>query len=160
MTEQAQHDATPTAPPRRAPEILRAVGLMKRYDQRVVVNDVSVEVHPGEIVGLLGPNGAGKTTSFYMLVGLIHPNKGKVLLGEREITRYPMYRRARLGLGYLPQEASVFRKLTVTENLHSVLEMRGMPRRARTERVDQLIEEFRLTHRRDAQGGVLSGGER
>ena len=125
-----------------------------------MVNDVSVVVNPGEIVGLLGPNGAGKTTSFYMLVGLIRPNGGQVLLGDRDITRVPMYRRARLGLGYLPQEASIFRKLTVSQNLHAVLEMRGMKRKDRDARVDQLMEEFRLTHRRDAAGGVLSGGER
>lgn len=140
--------------------VLRCQELVKRYGQRTVVNQVSVEVHPGEIVGLLGPNGAGKTTTFYMLVGLVRPNEGRVLLGEQDITKFPMYRRARLGLGYLPQEASVFRKLTVEENLHAVLEMRGMPKRERAERVDQLIEEFGLGHRRTAQGGVLSGGER
>lgn len=139
---------------------LRAVELVKSYGQRTVVNKISVEVHPGEIVGLLGPNGAGKTTTFYMLVGLVRPNGGHVYLGDRDITRMPMYRRARLGLGYLPQEASVFRKLTVDENLHAVLEMRGVPRKARQARVDQLLEEFRLTNRRAAQGGVLSGGER
>lgn len=142
------------------PGVLAASNLVKRYGQRTVVNDVSVEVRPGEVVGLLGPNGAGKTTTFYMLVGLIRPNAGRVTLGDREITRQPMYRRARLGLGYLPQEASVFRKLTVAENLHAVLEMRGMPRRQRQARVDQLLSEFRLENRRDAAGGVLSGGER
>lgn len=140
--------------------ILRCQELVKRYGQRTVVNQVSVEVHPGEIVGLLGPNGAGKTTTFYMLVGLVWPNAGRVLLGERDITHDPIYRRARMGLGYLPQENSVFRKLTVEENLHAVLEMRGMGRRARQERVDQLLGEFGLGHRRKAQGGVLSGGER
>lgn len=140
--------------------VLRCEELVKRYGQRTVVNQVSVEVHPGEIVGLLGPNGAGKTTTFYMLVGLVRPNEGRVLLGEQDITRSPMFRRARLGLGYLPQEASVFRKLTVEENLHSVLEMRGMPKRERAERVTQLIDEFGLGHRRTAEGGVLSGGER
>ncbi len=161
MTQQAQPNVVPiSAQPVAGSGILRAIGLVKRYDQRTVVNDVSIEVHPGEIVGLLGPNGAGKTTSFYMMVGLIRPNKGKILLGEKEITHYPMYRRARLGLGYLPQEASIFRKLTVAENLHSVLELRGVPRRVRNERVDALIEEFRLSHRRNAAGGVLSGGER
>lgn len=140
--------------------VLRCEELVKRYGQRTVVNMVSVEVHPGEIVGLLGPNGAGKTTTFYMLVGLVRPNEGRVLLGDREITGFPMFRRARLGLGYLPQEPSVFRKLTVEENLHAVLEMRGMPRRERQPRVDQLIAEFSLEHRRTAEGGVLSGGER
>lgn len=140
--------------------ILRAEALVKCYGQRTVVDQVSIEMHPGEIVGLLGPNGAGKTTTFYMVVGLIRPNAGRVMLGEQDITRFPMYRRARLGLGYLPQEASIFRKLTVVENLDAVLEMRGVPRQQRTARVDQLIEEFRLGHRRSAQGGVLSGGER
>jgi lipopolysaccharide export system ATP-binding protein len=133
---------------------------MKRYGQRTVVNDVSISINPGEIVGLLGPNGAGKTTSFYMIVGLIHPNAGHVFLGEKDITRQPMYRRARMGLGYLPQEASVFRKLSVAENLYAVLEMRGIARQARKERVEQLLEEFHLTNRRHAAGGVLSGGER
>ncbi len=142
------------------PGVLRAIELEKRYGERQVVNKVSIEVGPGEVVGLLGPNGAGKTTTFYMLVGLIRPNAGQVMLGARPITRAPMYRRARLGLGYLPQEASVFRKLTVEENLHAVLEMRGMPRKERQTRVERLLEEFRLTHRRSAQGGVLSGGER
>jgi len=140
--------------------ILRAEALVKRYGQCTVVNEVSVEVKPGEIVGLLGPNGAGKTTSFYMLVGLIRPNAGRVWLGERDITHCPMFRRARLGLGYLPQEASVFRKLTVEENLLAVLEMRGLRKRERKERAEQLMEEFRVTHRRKAEGGVLSGGER
>ncbi len=140
--------------------VLRSQGLIKRYGQRTVVNSVSVEVRPGEIVGLLGPNGAGKTTTFYMLVGLIHPNEGAVLLGERNITRYPMYRRARLGLGYLPQEASVFRKLNVEDNIHAVLEMRGMRARERKVQVDMLLEEFHLTERRHTPGGVLSGGER
>ena len=157
MSEQA-HGTTLQGRPH--PGVLRAEGLVKRYGQRTVVNDVSVEVHPGEIVGLLGPNGAGKTTSFYMLVGLVRPNGGRVLLGDRDVTHLPMYRRARLGMGYLPQEASVFRKLTVEQNLHAVLEMRGMPRRERNERVDQLIENFGLGHRRKAEGGVLSGGER
>jgi len=142
------------------PGILRSEHLVKRYGQRVVVNDVSVEVNPGEIVGLLGPNGAGKTTSFYMLVGLIRPNAGRVLLGDRVITGYPMYKRARLGVGYLPQEASVFRKLTVEQNLHAILEMRGMSIRERKPRVERLLEEFSLTERRNAEGGVLSGGER
>ncbi len=140
--------------------VLRSQDLVKRYSQRTVVNHVSVEVHPGEIVGLLGPNGAGKTTTFYMLVGLIRPNEGKVLLGKRDITRYPMYRRARLGLGYLPQEASVFRKLSVEDNIHAILEMRGMCARDRKARVDELLEEFHLTERRKSAGGVLSGGER
>ncbi|MHB9022959.1 MAG: LPS export ABC transporter ATP-binding protein [Armatimonadota bacterium] len=140
--------------------MLHSRELVKKYGQRTVVNKISIDVNPGEIVGLLGPNGAGKTTTFYMMVGLVSPNEGHVLLGEREITRYPMFRRARLGLGYLPQEPSVFRKLTVEENLHAVLQMRGMPGRERKGRVEQLLEEFRLTERRKSQGGVLSGGER
>lgn len=146
--------------PQTHPGVLCASKLMKRYGQRTVVNDVSISVNPGEIVGLLGPNGAGKTTSFYMIVGLIRPNAGQVLLGDKDITRQPMYRRARMGLGYLPQEASVFRKLSVAENIDAVLEMRGIGRKARKERVDTLLEEFRLTERRHAAGGVLSGGER
>jgi lipopolysaccharide export system ATP-binding protein len=158
----SEQQPTPTPAPttRPHPGVLRADALVKRYGQRTVVNQVSVEVKPGEIVGLLGPNGAGKTTTFYMLVGLIRPNAGRVMLGEKVITRTPMYLRARLGLGYLPQEASVFRKLTVEENLYAVLEMRGMPRKQRKERAEQLMEEFRVTHRRKAEGGVLSGGER
>ncbi len=160
MSEQQATNSINLPPTTKQPGVLRCTNLVKRYGQRTVVNQVSVEVHPGEIIGLLGPNGAGKTTTFYMLVGLVRPNAGQVLLGERDITRSPMYRRARLGLGYLPQETSVFRKLTVEENLHAVLEMRGMPYRARKERVDRLIDEFSLGNRRKAQGGVLSGGER
>jgi lipopolysaccharide export system ATP-binding protein len=148
------------APVPGAPGVLRSVDLVKRYGQRTVVDCVSLEVHPGEIVGLLGPNGAGKTTSFYMMVGLVRPNAGQVFLGDKAITHLPMYRRARLGLGYLPQEASIFRKLTVEENLYAVLEMRGVGRAQRKERVEQLLEEFGLTARRATQGGVLSGGER
>ena len=155
-----EHAEEQAAPPTETVGVLRSRALVKRYGDRTVVNGVSMEVHPGEIVGLLGPNGAGKTTTFYMMVGLIRPNAGQVLLGERDITGYPMFRRARLGLGYLPQEASVFRKLTVEENLHAVLEMRGMTRRARSERVDRLLEELRLTERRKSLGGILSGGER
>jgi lipopolysaccharide export system ATP-binding protein len=153
-------EASAVTPASVLPGVLRCENLVKRYGPRTVVDRISVEVHPGEIVGLLGPNGAGKTTTFYMLVGLVSPNGGKVFLGERDITRDPLYRRARLGLGYLPQEASVFRKLTVEQNLHAVLEMRGVPLKRRRERVEQLMEEFRLTPRRKAQGGVLSGGER
>jgi lipopolysaccharide export system ATP-binding protein len=125
--------------------ILRAEHLIKKYKTRTVVNDVSVQVQQGEIVGLLGPNGAGKTTSFYMIVGLIKPNEGRIFLDEEEITPLPMYQRARKGLGYLAQEASVFRKLTVEENIMSVLEMRSFTKQQRKEKVDQLIEEFSLT---------------
>jgi lipopolysaccharide export system ATP-binding protein len=140
--------------------ILRAEHLIKRYKARTVVNNVSVEVKQGEIVGLLGPNGAGKTTTFYMIVGLIKPNEGKIYLGEDDITALPMYKRAQEGVGYLAQEASVFRKLSVEENIMAVLEMTSMPKQQRKERVDQLLEEFSLTHVRKNIGMVLSGGER
>src|SRR5918995_3998121 len=122
--------------------ILRAENLMKKYKARTVVNDVSVQVSQGEIVGLLGPNGAGKTTSFYMIVGLIKPNEGRIYLDNEEITPLPMYQRARKGLGYLAQEASVFRKLTVEENIMSVLELREMTKQQRKDKVDELINEF------------------
>lgn len=133
---------------------------MKRYGQRTVVNHVSFEVKQGEIVGLLGPNGAGKTTSFYMVVGLIKPDEGEVFLDEVNITDLPMYKRARLGIGYLPQEASIFRKLTVEENISAVLEMTGMPKQQRKEKLESLLDEFRLHHVRKSNGDVLSGGER
>ena len=134
--------------------------LLKKYKSRVVVNNVSITVSQGEIVGLLGPNGAGKTTSFYMIVGLIKPNDGKIFLNDQEITDMPMYQRARLGIGYLAQEASVFRKLTVEENIMAPLEMRDVPKEERKRKVEQLLEEFSLTHVRKSLGGVLSGGER
>jgi lipopolysaccharide export system ATP-binding protein len=140
--------------------ILRAEHLIKKYKTRTVVNDVSIEVKQGEIVGLLGPNGAGKTTSFYMIVGLIKPNEGRIFLDEREITPLPMYQRAKLGLGYLAQEASVFRKLTVEENILAVLEMRDYTKQQRKERVDQMLEEFSLQKVRKSLGMSLSGGER
>jgi lipopolysaccharide export system ATP-binding protein len=160
VSEQGQPSTLTAGKPGEHPGVLHSRDLVKRYGQRTVVNKISIDVNPGEIVGLLGPNGAGKTTTFYMMVGLVTPNAGRVLLGDRDITRSPMYRRARLGLGYLPQEPSVFRKLTVEENLHAVLQMRGMGARERKSRVDGLLEEFRLTERRKSQGGVLSGGER
>jgi lipopolysaccharide export system ATP-binding protein len=125
-----------------------------------VVNDISVQVEQGEIVGLLGPNGAGKTTSFYMIVGLIQPNEGKIFLENQEITSLPMYKRAKLGIGYLAQEASVFRKLSVEENIMAVLEMTNMPKAEQKEKVESLLEEFSLTHVRKNLGMVLSGGER
>ncbi|MEB2779417.1 LPS export ABC transporter ATP-binding protein [Algoriphagus persicinus] len=140
--------------------ILRAENLVKIYKNRRVVNDICVEVSQGEIVGLLGPNGAGKTTSFYMIVGLIEPNEGKIFLEDDDITSLPMYRRAKQGIGYLAQEASVFRKLSVEENLMAVLEMTKMPKQERKEKVESLLEEFSLTHVRKNLGMVLSGGER
>src|SRR6187549_1477948 len=126
--------------------ILRAENLMKKYKARTVVNDVSVQVSQGEIVGLLGPNGAGKTTSFYMIVGLIKPNDGQIYLDDKNITALPMFQRAKLGLGYLAQEASVFRKLSVEENIMAPLEMRDLTKVQRKEKVEQLLEEFSLTH--------------
>ncbi|AGA77604.1 LPS export ABC transporter ATP-binding protein [Echinicola vietnamensis] len=140
--------------------ILRGENLIKIYKGRKVVNNISVEVEQGEIVGLLGPNGAGKTTSFYMIVGLIKPNSGKVFLDKEEITPLPMYRRAKLGIGYLAQEASVFRKLSVEENIMAVLEMTNLPKAAQKEKMEELLEEFSLTHVRKNLGMVLSGGER
>ena len=143
-----------------ASSILRAEGLVKRYGKRTVVNDVSINVRQGEIVGLLGPNGAGKTTSFYMTTGLIVPNAGHIFIDEQEITDYPVYKRARAGIGYLPQEASVFRKLSVEDNIMAVLEMTGKPRDYRLEKLEALIKEFRLEKVRKNKGDQLSGGER
>ncbi len=140
--------------------VLRAENLFKKYKKRTVVNNVSVQVSQGEIVGLLGPNGAGKTTTFYMTVGLIKPNEGKIFLDQQNITDLPMYQRAKLGIGYLAQEASVFRKLSVEENILAPLEMGTMKKAERKEKVDQLLEEFSLTHVRKNLGMVLSGGER
>jgi len=140
--------------------VLRAEELVKKYKTRTVVDHVSVEVKQGEIVGLLGPNGAGKTTSFYMIVGLIKPNEGKIFLDDNEITPLPMFQRAQLGIGYLAQEASVFRKLTVEENIMAVLEMRDFTKQQRKEKVEVLIEEFSLQKVRKNMGMSLSGGER
>lgn len=134
--------------------------LVKRYRQRTVVNHVSIEVNQGEIVGLLGPNGAGKTTTFYQVVGLIKPDQGNVFLNDDDITKLPMYKRAKLGIGYLPQEASVFRKLTVEDNIMSVLQMTKLRRNERHEKLETLISEFRLQHVRKSNGDVVSGGER
>lgn len=140
---------------------LSAQALVKKYKQRAVVNEVSLEVSQGEIVGLLGPNGAGKTTTFYMIVGLIRPNSGRIFLDDRDITKEPMYRRGQLGIGYLPQEASVFRNLTVEENILAVLEMgTRLNKQDRKERAETLMEEFSITHIRKSLGKVLSGGER
>ncbi len=143
-----------------APLVLRAVGLTKRYKRRAVVQDVSLHVGEGESVGLLGPNGAGKTTTFYMIVGMVRPNGGRIYLGERDITRLPMYKRARQGIGYLAQETSIFRQLTVEANLHAVLEFQPISKKERIERVEVLIDEFGLERVRRSKGYVLSGGER
>ena len=135
-------------------------GLKKRYRNRTVVNDVSFEVKQGEIVGLLGPNGAGKTTSFYMVVGLVKPDEGNVFLNDLNITKLPMYKRAKMGIGYLPQEASIFRKLSVQDNIAAVLEMTDLTRAEQSAKLESLLEEFHLTHVRNSPGDVLSGGER
>ena len=140
--------------------ILRTEDIVKKYRQRTVVNHVTIQVEQGEIVGLLGPNGAGKSTTFYMIVGLIRPDSGKVLLDGKDVTKMPMYQRARRGIGYLAQEASVFRKLTVRENVMLVLEMTGCPRKDRHARAEQLMEDLKVTHRASARGAELSGGER
>jgi lipopolysaccharide export system ATP-binding protein len=139
---------------------LQARSLVKVYRKRKVVNDVDLEVSQGEIVGLLGPNGAGKTTTFYMIVGLINPEKGRVFLDDRELTGVPMYKRARAGIGYLAQEPSVFRKLTVQENIVAILETMGLSKRERAERLEHLLDELGLKHLRDAKAYSLSGGER
>lgn len=140
--------------------ILRAENLIKKYKQRTVVNDVSFSVSQGEIVGLLGPNGAGKTTSFYMIVGLIKPNEGTIYLDDEDITSDPMYRRAQKGIGYLAQEASVFRKLSVEDNIMAILEMTKMSKEERHEQLEELINEFSLHKVRKNRGDLLSGGER
>lgn len=139
---------------------LRTDNIVKVYKKRTVVNNVSIEVNQGEIVGLLGPNGAGKTTSFYMIVGLIKPLVGKVYLDEQDITGLPMYKRAQLGIGYLPQDVSVFRNLTIEDNLRCVLEFTNLSKKQQHEKVESLIEEFGLGHVRKTKGISLSGGER
>ena len=140
--------------------VLRTEGLVKRYGKRTVVSDVSFHVRQGEIVGLLGPNGAGKTTSFYMTTGLVLPNGGHIYLGDHEVTDYPVYKRARAGIGYLAQEPSVFRKMSVEDNILSVLEMTGKPRDYQMEKLESLISEFRLQKVRKNKGDKLSSGER
>lgn len=140
--------------------ILRAENLVKKYKSRVVVDHVSIHVEQGEIVGLLGPNGAGKTTTFYMTVGLIRPTEGKIFLDKTEITDEPMYRRAQMGIGYLAQEASVFRKLSVEDNIKAVLEMTNKSKAEQQEKVESLLEEFGLQRIRKSRGDLLSGGER
>ncbi|OFZ44165.1 MAG: LPS export ABC transporter ATP-binding protein [Bacteroidetes bacterium RIFCSPHIGHO2_02_FULL_44_7] len=139
---------------------LHTVGICKSYKGRDVVKNVSVEVKQGEIVGLLGPNGAGKTTSFYMIVGLVKPDAGKVFLNDIDITNYPMYKRAQMGIGYLPQEVSVFRKLSVEDNIMAILEMTDLNKTERSERLEQLLDEFSLNHVRKNLGNRLSGGEK
>jgi lipopolysaccharide export system ATP-binding protein len=139
---------------------LAAFGLQKSYGRRRVVDDVSLHVEKGEVVGLLGANGAGKTTTFYMMVGLERPDSGIVSLGDRDVTRLPMYLRARLGLGYLPQEPSVFRKMTAAQNILAVLETMGLRRRERLTRLEELLQEFGIAHVRNTRGDALSGGER
>ncbi|HHT61520.1 MAG: LPS export ABC transporter ATP-binding protein [Paludibacteraceae bacterium] len=140
--------------------VLRTENLVKIYGKRTVVNDVSISVRQGEIVGLLGPNGAGKTTTFYMTTGLVAPNQGKVFLNEKEITDYPVYKRAQAGIGYLAQEASVFRKMTVEDNLRAVLEMTKFSKQKQKQKLESLIEEFHLEKVRKNIGDRLSGGER
>ena len=139
---------------------LRSTSLVKRYKKRTVVNDVTIGVRQSEIVGLLGPNGAGKTTTFYMIVGMVRPNGGSVFLDDREITREPMYKRARLGIGYLPQEASIFRKMTVRDNILAVLQTTRLSKAEQKEKCERLLEDFGLTHIAGSEGMVLSGGER
>lgn len=140
--------------------VLRTEGLVKRYGKRTVVNNVSFNVRQGEIVGLLGPNGAGKTTSFYMTTGLVVPNGGRIFMNDLEITDYPVYKRARIGIGYLAQEASVFRNMSVEDNIASVLELTGKPKEYQKEKLEGLIDEFRLHKVRKNLGSRLSGGER
>lgn len=140
--------------------IIHTEDLVKRYRARTVVNHVSIEVRQGEIVGLLGPNGAGKTTTFYMTVGLIKPDEGKVFINDRDITKLPMYKRAKMGIGYLPQEASVFRKLSIEDNISAVLEMTKLTKKEQKDKLESLISEFRLEHVRKSNGDIVSGGER
>ena len=140
--------------------ILKANNLIKSYGGKSVVNDVSLNLRQGEIVGLLGPNGAGKTTSFYMIVGLIKPNSGSIYLDDKEITSFPMYKRPQNGIGYLAQESSVFRKMSVEDNIHSVLEMTNLPKKEQIKKVESLLDEFGLQAIRKSRGDLLSGGER
>ena len=160
MNQETNQETVATSAPQEERLVLRTEGLVKRYGKRTVVNDVSFDVKQGEIVGLLGPNGAGKTTSFYMTTGLIVPNGGHIYLGNEEVTKYPVYKRARAGIGYLAQEASVFRKMSVEDNILSVLQMTGKPRDYQLEKLEELIKEFRLGKVRKNKGDQLSGGER
>lgn len=140
--------------------LLRTENLVKKYKSRTVVNEVSIEVNQGEIVGLLGPNGAGKTTTFYMIVGMIKPNRGNIYLDDTDITTMPMYKRAKQGIGYLPQEPSIFRKLSVEDNIMAVLEFTKLNKAERKDKMEALIKEFGLSHVRKNRGDLLSGGER
>lgn len=142
------------------PVTISTKNLVKKYGSRTVVDHVSIEVNQGEIVGLLGPNGAGKTTSFYQVVGLVKPDEGRVFLNDQDITNLPMYKRAQMGIGYLPQEPSVFRKLSVEDNISAILEMTKLSRKEQKEKLESLLNEFRLQHVRKSNGDVLSGGER
>ena len=142
------------------PSVLKAENLVKRYKSRGVVNDVSIQVESGEVVGLLGPNGAGKTTSFYMIVGLIRTDSGRILLDGADLTHLPVYRRARLGLSYLPQEPSVFRRMSVAENIAAMLELKGKGGSEADAQLESLLEDLHLTHLHDANAASLSGGER
>lgn len=140
--------------------LLRAEGLLKTYGRRTVVDNLSLEIKPAEIVGLLGPNGAGKTTTFYMVVGLINPDGGRIIFNERDITNLPMYKRANFGVGYLPQDSSVFRRLTVRENIMAILEAVGVERQERKKRLEQLLDELDISHLANSKAYTLSGGER
>lgn len=160
MEEEIDIDIIASGPEPEPRMVLRTDNLVKKYGQRTVVNHVSIDVTQGEIVGLLGPNGAGKTTTFYMTVGLITPNEGQIFLNDLNITRYPMYKRAKLGIGYLAQEASVFRKLSVEDNIKAVLQMTDTSREYQREKLENLLEEFDLVDRRKNLGDSLSGGER
>lgn len=150
----------PQTLPKDDSQVIRTTNLVKTYKSRTVVKGVSLEVRQGEVVGLLGPNGAGKTTSFYMIVGMIRPNEGRVFYGGQDITDLAMYKRARLGIGYLPQEPSIFRKLSVENNIMAALELQKMTRKQRKIRVEELLEDFRIAHIRKSKGYMLSGGER
>jgi lipopolysaccharide export system ATP-binding protein len=141
-------------------KVLKAEGLVKRYGRWTVVNEVSLDVEQGEVVGLLGPNGAGKTTTFYMIVGLLRPDAGRVMIDSKDVTRVPVFRRARMGLGYLSQEPSIFRKLTVEENILSVLETMELGQEERKRKLESLLEELGISHLRDRKAYNLSGGER
>jgi lipopolysaccharide export system ATP-binding protein len=139
---------------------LSSIDLIKKYKKRIVVDNVSINVDPGEVVGLLGPNGAGKTTTFYMIIGFIRPNAGQVFIGDKNITRLPMYKRAKMGIGYLAQEPSVFRKLTVEDNIKAILQMQRMSRKKQMERLEFLLNELDISHLRKRKAYSLSGGER